>query len=656
MKYIIPHPLSGAKTLKEPLVQPGVSWEIYLSILGAEAIKHHRQFGLAVEQLSKWVQEDYDLSVPAAINEEYLEILRARLKQGEKLGLRGKPLTRSTVRKTFTDIRLLHNWVQAADQKPRKLLRPLADGRLISRFMFFNSLTEQTQKAIITFEQSATKLPYDRQLMTGQTRKGAIDSALLVLRRLEVEGLEQITPAHINALTADPDANNPEYRQISRSLHNASCLFRFCVRKGLLPDNPLTKVDNSSFANYAIRDFLPPDQLETLLDIHGTKGGTKVDLNDELSVRDRLIALMLVDLALRRSELASLSWGNVQHNREGDGCQIRLAPENQKMATKTAAVLPILYPATQELLERYAQIKGVKIGQRSDTPLIIDKRRRLASSGTIGSIVRQLAQKLGLRTYHQSVPSCHDLRRTFATCNVKPLGLELDLQELSERLRAGINVVHQHYILQNPLLQEAKAKKYRDKLVPKDVDEESLEMVEKLESLDPSNRDMLKQFRDAVARRVSAKQEARTMGHIPSWIDESEAMSILHHSWNNVPRIRCLREYFASRNASKRSGSHGVIYYDAVEVKELASRYEPISDHIENITRPIRSIATGFDLIPLGRVKLIRREQTGTFLKSTREVGKKLSLTKTGKTGLSKSAKQNHEKQAWKSEPYAKAL
>lgn len=632
MKYIISHPLSEAKILKDPLIKPDITWEQYLNILRVEAIKHHHQFKLAVDQLTKWIQEDYNLSTPATINEEYLEKLREGLKQGKKLGLRDKPLAKSTVRKTFTDIRLLHNWVQAADKKHEKLLRPLVDSRLVNRFTFFNSLTEQTQKAIITFEQSATKPPYDKQLMTGQTRKGAIEDAQLILRRLAINGLEQITPEHITALTANPDANNLEYRRISRSLHNAACLFRFCVRKGLLPNNPLNNVDNSSFANYATRDFLPPDQLEILLDIQGLKGGAPVDLNNELSVRDRLTALLLVDLALRRSELASLSWDNIQYNREGDGCLIQLASENQKMATKAAIALPILYPPTQKLLERYAQMRDIKIGQNNNTPLIIDKKQQPASSKTIACIVKQLAAKLGLRTYHQVVPSCHDLRRTFATCNAKPLGLELDLQELSERLRAGINVINQHYILQNPLLQESKAKKHREKLKPKDTDEVIMELLQKIETIAPNDIGFLESYKKVVTNRLTARREAHAIGHVAEWIPEIEAILILRKVWNHVPRIRCLRQYFTARHAIKRVGKHGPAHFDAVIVRNLADEYEPISDHIGVLSKEMRQIMLLFEPMAIGHVKLIKRHKIGELFKAIKNGDTNLTIAKTGKT------------------------
>ena len=64
--------LTEAGVLKKPLVALGVTWEEYLSILRTEAIKHREKpdhkhkFELAVDLLVKWVNEDYDLSAPAA--------------------------------------------------------------------------------------------------------------------------------------------------------------------------------------------------------------------------------------------------------------------------------------------------------------------------------------------------------------------------------------------------------------------------------------------------------------------------------------------------------------------------------------------------------------------------------------------------------------
>lgn len=60
----------------------------------------------------------------------------------------------------------------------------------------------------------------------------------------------------------------------------------------------------------------------------------------------------------------------------------------------------------------------------------------------------------------------------------------------------------------------------------------------------------------------------------------------------------------------------------------------PVSDHIEKVSRAIRLILSGFDFISIGGVKLIKRDQMGTFLKAVRGVDKELSPYKTGKTEL----------------------
>ena len=187
-----------------------------------------------------------------------------------------------------------------------------------------------------------------------------------------------------------------------------------------------------------------------------------------------------------------------------------------------------------------------------------------------------------------------------------------------------------------------------------DIDEESLELVVKLESLNPDNKGLLKQFRAFVMRRINAKHEAKELGHTPSWINEAEVVASLNQSWNHMPWIRPLREYFSSRKALKRAGSHGRIYYDAVVAKELSDKYEPVSDYVE-ISRAISLALAGFDSISIGCVKLIKRDQMGMFLKSIRGVDRKPARYKTSKTGLTKLAKQEPEKQSQKLEYAANA-
>ena len=117
--------------------------------------------------------------------------------------------------------------------------------------------------------------------------------------------------------------------------------------------------------------------------------------------------------------------------------------------------------------------------------------------------------------------------------------------------------------------------------------------------------DLLKQFRAVVVGRINAKQGAKELNHTPSWINEAETLAIFNQSWSKEPTTRPLREYFSSRKALKRAGSHGRVYYDAVIAKELADKYEPVSAHIERLSRAISGILAGFDSISIGCTKLI---------------------------------------------------
>ncbi len=639
MKHIISHPLSGAKILKDPLVKPDITWERYLSLLRAEAVKRKYKFELAMDQLTQWVSEDYELSATTVINEEYLEDLRAKLKAGQKLGLKGKSLSLETIHDTMTCLRILHNRVYQADQEQNILLRPFIDARLVGRFSYFNSLTEQTQKALIHFEQNGKKAPDDKQLLTGLTRTRVIGDVLTLLHLLDVKGLELITTEQIANLIKNPDANDKQYRRYARMLHTISCIYRFSMREGLLPHNPITRVDNRTFANHACRDFLPPLELERLLDIHGQKNIISIDLKNKQSVYERLVPLMYVDLGLRRNELAGLSWDNVLYNSDKDGFQIRLMPENQKMSNKITVVLPVLYPATTELIERHAALNGIKIGNANGIPLFCDKHGKQISGDTLSKIVHTVCSNLGVRTNYQSVPSCHSLRRTFATCNMKPLGLAMDIQEIAERLRTDINIIYKHYSVQNPLIQEAKAKIHRDKLKPKDTDQCIFEKIQELEHIGHNDQTIIKLLKDRVAQRIQAKTEAIVLKHTPDWISEQDGILMLQKQWNHSPTKRALRRFMQEKQALKHLGKHWTVYYDAVFIKGLVEQYEPVADHIDLQDRSLQQLLRDYQLESIGCVKLIKQTELVALLKVIRNQDQKLTDVKTCKGYLLKPAK-----------------
>lgn len=301
------------------------------------------------------------------------------------------------------------------------------------------------------------------------------------------------------------------------------------------------------------------------------------------------------------------------------------------MTNKATVVLPVFYPETAELIERHAELNGIKIGDARGMPLFCDIRGRQAGGNTLARIVNEVCTSLGLRTYYQATPSCHDLRRTFATCNMRPLGFGMDIQEIAERLRIGINIAHQHYVVQNPLIQEARAKIHREKM-PKDADAAAIKLVQQIEALAPKDAGFLESYKKVLTNRLAARREVGITGHVAEWLSEKKAMANLHKAWTHVPRARCLRRYFAIRHAWKRIGKHGPAHYDAAAVRNLVEQYEPIADHVAVLSREIRQLVLLFEPLVIGQVKLIKRAKIGEFFKAMKNGNGDPALAKTGTT------------------------
>ena len=95
------------------------------------------------------------------------------------------------------------------------------------------------------------------------------------------------------------------------------------------------------------------------------------------------------------------------------------------------------------------------------------------------------------------------------------------------------------------------------------------------------------------------------------WINEPEAVGILRRHWDTIPRARVLRAHMRAQGALRRAGRDGCVMYSKDPVQDLASRFIPIADHLtgdELKSRAVRSILSGFAMLPMGSVKLVAVE------------------------------------------------
>lgn len=592
--------LREADRIGTPAVRQGTTGTAYIDAL--RSLANGKKQPVSLRIFARWIDLRYGLERPVAIEESTIERFREELASGA-FRSESRKKYRSLRRQAPSDIFHLHN---AAVGKQAAVARRLIDSHRFRRLKVFAALTPPTRKALLWFHEQGVRTMKSgrKQLMTQSTRDGSLAAVLWLLRETKVFGLEHLTRQSLTALLSVPNPADREFRRVTRTLYSAQIVFKACVQAGLLTTNPLEDADSSIFAAYAERDFLPPAEVDRVRDL------STVDNRNPEQVRDRLVVLLLIDTAMRKSELAAIALAAVRRT-DGGTYQIRLESDGQKMTGKPAAYIGVLYPETQALLERYlAEIRPHARGNR----LIVDADGNDASPEAIYRAVVREGARMSLKCYHSGQrPGCHDLRRTFATVNSSPLGLRLTTAELAERMRTSFDIVHEHYVVRNVLRAALNEEEYRRRL-SQDPLQQGANYIEGLARLgiEESMLEPIRQRIDAMTQPAApAPQDDRPR----VWIAEKEALHVLGDAWAAMPKTRTLRDYMRERGSTQRRDKGGNLYYDAIVIRDMVETYIPLTDVIALGGDRIGPAQEKFVALSIGRLALVRRVDVAALLK-----------------------------------------
>lgn len=605
MKGHIPHPLRQARALLTPAVTVGTTAGAYLDML-ASAAGDCRAAQVALGTFRRWLKARQTRNDSMTVDENLFAELIHDMERGSIKPIRKRHRQRKygvSVKQVPVRIYELHN---AQVGKDPRFLRRLVDFRSIDRYRFFLDLTPLTQEALIWFEEEGVRTKKARMgglPLTVATRLASITDAFCLLRRLKLTGLEQVTEEHVRGLVPKTGPEDPEYRRVVKLLNAVKTVYRACVEKGLLEHNPTNVIPHNAFTAYGTRDFLPP---EGLARIRNT-GTDAQELRNPERLVDRVILLLLTDTAVRRSELASLERNQLRKG--SGGYEIDLRAQNQKGAGKAAVVLPILYPETTDILDRYLRWRDAQ-AVATGTRLILNRKGMNVTAGVIAEAVKREGARLELRTYYKKRPPApHDLRRTFAMCNAAPLGLNMQAHELADRLRDDIQVVFTHYCRNNPLIAGERAQVYRGRLNGKLSVEDALGMVDKLAGVGLPD-DVVASLRQQVRVAAAPPPVVETAQVVErEWVPEEEAVADIKRAWGHVPVLRKLRDYLRSKGGLARNRERGKLLYDAKEVKVMLEAYVPLS-RLPGLTKTVREgLAADPAVIKIGRDKLMSKDK-----------------------------------------------
>ena len=437
------------------------------------------------------------------------------------------------------------------------------------------------------------------EMLLGEFRKDLEEGRILTASRKKYRSMARIGPSQIY------------------QIHNLAAGQSPLILRPLLDANVMRRVQRLERLTPATREaILWFSKRATRSPNRGRRTGQVMTAATRASAVQRTLRLLdLLDLALRRGELAGIRRDEVRPLPRG-GFQVTVQPGVQKMSGKPRALLHTLYPQTEHLLRHYLATTPASGANGS---LITDRRGGEAGGRAIAAAVRREAARLGLRCYHSDrLPSPHDLRRTFASVNVAPLGLQMDHHTLAQRMRASAEVVERHYIQQNPLLTTLRSDVYRQRLRvvetdPEDPREPPAPGMDSGDGNPPITSAPDLEPTTAAPTNPDPIEAARG--------SEEEGIAVLRTSWRTLPASRALREYLGSHGASRRRGVKGRLQVNLDHLRDLSARYVPLSDYISpNKMRSaaVRQILATERPVKIGRLWLVPMDAMLGIVRSLR--------------------------------------
>ena len=243
----------------------------------------------------------------------------------------------------------------------------------------------------------------------------------------ETPPLKQITHHLIREFVAHLHDCHMEKSSIARKLAALRSFFKYCVREGILKENParlvptpkLPKRIPSVLSAEEMNGFLNQLAGDTAKDATGKKGGKakagaamrenpRIAEDSLLMARDRAILELLYAAGLRVSELTGLNLVDMDQKNQmlrvrGKGSKERIVPYGQK----AAQALKTYWPARDSLLEECA-----KKGRRASvTAVFLNYRGQRLTQRSVGRIVKKYVRLVNVNwDLHP-----HSLRHAFAT-------------------------------------------------------------------------------------------------------------------------------------------------------------------------------------------------------------------------------------------------
>lgn len=212
-----------------------------------------------------------------------------------------------------------------------------------------------------------------------------------LLAFVEREGIQPLihkltTPILRRFLSELQETYNWKPATLNRYTDTLKSLFRYCHEQEYLDSNPMARIYSPR-----VRDQLPrhinADELARLLDV-------VVRGDPEYRLRDKAILYLLIQTGLRRAEVLSLTWDDV--NLDAGTIRVQGKGRRERLVPLTHEVKDLLY---QYLMSRLPLV---------DRALFLNREERPLQRTNLHDLVKKYLRRAGIQA------SCHSLRHTYA--------------------------------------------------------------------------------------------------------------------------------------------------------------------------------------------------------------------------------------------------
>lgn len=203
---------------------------------------------------------------------------------------------------------------------------------------------------------------------------------------------ESVTLNDIRAWMAFLAKSGDVMRTIRRKVQALRALFKFMMKRGLISANPAEAIEMSKLPKY-LPSYIRSENMDMLL-------SAEIDENDFISVRDRMIVLMLYSTGIRRAELIGLEDIAV----DDVACQIKVHGKRNKDR---------IIPFGEEMREaicRYRVLRAKEVGEACESFFV-----RLGGEPLYPSLVYNVVHTSLAKVGGGKKLSPHVLRHSFAS-------------------------------------------------------------------------------------------------------------------------------------------------------------------------------------------------------------------------------------------------